>query len=314
MKAAAAALSDEFFAAAQRQGISIGSREPPRTGAITTDGLQLNYLDWGGPAQRPVVFVHGGGLTSRTWDFVCLALRCEFRCIALDLRGHGDSDWANRPDGYVLDAYARDIEALLAQAAVTDAVLVGMSLGGQAALLAAAASPSVLGLVLVDVGPEPDRAAASEIIAGIRQPSAFAELDDVVAYALRLNPRRRAEELRNSLLHNLRELRSGELTWKYDWRAFEAMTLEVINDRTASAWRAVAAVRCPVLIVRGGESAVFGADAADQLRRRLRDARVAVVEDAGHSVQGDNPAGLLRELEPFLRSCFARPDAEPSFA
>jgi pimeloyl-ACP methyl ester carboxylesterase len=70
-------------------------------------------------------------------------------------------------------------------------------------------------------------------------------------------------------------------------------------------WAAVPAIECPVLIVRGAESAVFPAELAETLQSRLRDASVAVVENAGHTVQGDNPAGLARELEPFLEGVFS---------
>jgi esterase len=303
MKRVVSALPDDLLAAAARHGIPIANADAPRTGTIKADGLQLSFLDWGGPTERPVVFVHGGGLTSRTWDFVCLALRGEFRCIALDLRGHGDSHWAQEPDAYTLDSYARDIQALVGHLELTRCTLVGMSLGGHASIIAAAESSFVAGLALVDVGPEPDHVAVREILRGIREPATFDGIDDVVDVALKLNPRRSPDELRNSLRHNLRELPEGRLAWKYDWRAFEALTIDTLNARTEALWRAVDVISCPVLIIRGSESDILPADAADKLRARLRDARVAVVEAAGHTVQGDNPAGLVSQLGPFLRSC-----------
>jgi esterase len=303
----AGALPDQLVSAARRRGITVTSLEAPLEGVLDAGGVRLRYHDWGGPAARPVVFIHGGALTSRTWDFVCLALRGSFRCIALDLRGHGDSEWALEADDYELHTYADDIRALLVALDLRGPVLVGMSLGGQAALLAAAAEPAIRGLTLVDVGPEPHAGAASRIIESIKRPAEFAELDDAVARALLLNPRRTAEELRSSLQHNLRALPSGSLTWKYDWRAFEKLTPEALAERADALWRAVDTVACPVLIVRGAESAVLGAEQAEALRARLRDGRTTVVEDAGHTVQGDNPAGLVRELEPFLAECFRTP-------
>ena len=56
------------------------------------------------------MFLHGGGLSAHTWDIVCLALREEYRCYALDLRGHGDSEWSPALD-YSLGAHLRDLEA-----------------------------------------------------------------------------------------------------------------------------------------------------------------------------------------------------------
>ena len=79
--------------------------------------MRLHYLDWGPAGRRPgtrggwpLVFLHGGGLNAHTWDIVCLALREEYRCHALDLRGHGDSEWSPAQD-YSLGAHLRDLEA-----------------------------------------------------------------------------------------------------------------------------------------------------------------------------------------------------------
>jgi esterase len=298
-------LPDELLAAAERRGLTVADPSAPRVARETVDGIELSYVDWGGPTDRTVVFVHGGALTNRTWDFVCLALRPAFRCVAVDLRGHGDSAWAPSPEQYELTGFANDVRGILAAVGTRDVVLVGMSLGGQASLLVASAEPQVRGLVLVDVGPEPNRAAATAIIAGIRKPAEFEHLDSVVEHALRLNQRRDPGELRSSLLHNVRRLPNGRLTWKYDHRAFAAMTPETLDRRAEMMWAAVDRINCPVLVVRGAESTVFDDERATVLQARLRDARVRVVAQAGHTVQGDNPAGLVEAIEPFLRDCFA---------
>jgi pimeloyl-ACP methyl ester carboxylesterase len=298
-------LPDQLLRAAERRGISPANAAQPHSASLAAGSVGLRYLDWGGPAERPVVFVHGGALTAHTWDFVCLALRARYRCYALELRGHGESDWAASAQDYTLEGYSSDIQELLAQLGVGDAVLVGHSLGGQAALISAASTRSVTGLVLVDVGPEPHRRSASAILNSIRKPEEFTDLEAVVRRALELNPRRNADELAESLWHNLRKLPSGKLTWKYDPRAFEAVTADVLDERADALWRAVAAVECPTLIVRGADSRVFDAPAAERLQAELREAAVSVVADAGHTVQGDNPAGLVRALETFLARCFA---------
>jgi pimeloyl-ACP methyl ester carboxylesterase len=296
-------LTEQLLAFARSSGIEPASAEPPRARSVDRGGFQLNVVDWGGPGERPVLFLHGGGLTARTWDLVCLALRGRFRCLALDLRGHGDSGWEPEAD-YRLEAYAEDVVAATAQLELDRPALVGMSLGGQTALLVAAAE-RLRGLVLVDVGPAPRTTGSRKIIRSLDEPVAFAGIDDAVRRAVVLNPRRKPEVLRESLKHNLREAPDGSLTWKYDWRAFAALTPEVIADRTDALWQAVPAVAAPTLIVRGAESDVFTPELAEELRGRLGDAQVAVVERAGHTVQGDNPLGLKQALEPFLERCFA---------
>ena len=73
---------------------------------LVVDGLRLHYLDWGRNGRPPLLFLHGGGLTAHTWDLVCLALRANFHCLALDQRGHGDSEWSPVLD-YGPDAHVR---------------------------------------------------------------------------------------------------------------------------------------------------------------------------------------------------------------
>src|SRR5687768_10623681 len=76
---------------------------------LDTNGLRIHYLDWGMVERPPVLFLHGRSLTAHTWDLVSLALRPRYRCLALDLRGHGDSSWSPEAD-YTLDAHCADLE------------------------------------------------------------------------------------------------------------------------------------------------------------------------------------------------------------
>src|SRR5216684_2856004 len=114
------------------------------------DFTLLRALDWGGDRQ-PTLFLHGGQLTAQTWDFVCLGLRGRVRAVALDLRGHGDSD---RARDYALESHVADIGAVLDALGWPQAHLVGMSFGGLiAAHFAASASHRASSLVTIDVGP-----------------------------------------------------------------------------------------------------------------------------------------------------------------
>src|SRR5262245_32909646 len=81
----------------------------PSSHHLVVGGLRLHYLDWGTAGRPPIVFLHGGALTAHTWDVVCLALRSEYRCLALDQRGHGDSEWSPVMD-YGADAHRDDLE------------------------------------------------------------------------------------------------------------------------------------------------------------------------------------------------------------
>ena len=94
----------------------------------------------------------GCGFT--TWDLVCLALRADFHCFAVDQRGHGDSEWSPILD-YGLDAHLRDLRGLIEQLDLSRPVLIGQSLGGLNAMTyAAQATDQPAGIVMVDVGPD----------------------------------------------------------------------------------------------------------------------------------------------------------------
>jgi pimeloyl-ACP methyl ester carboxylesterase len=288
-----------LLAYARRRGVEPVSPEPPERRSVSAGGLTLSYLDWGGPAAQPLLFLHGGALTAHTWDVVCLALRGAYRCLALDLRGHGESEHAADGD-YRLDAFAGDVHAVLDALGLELPVLVGNSLGGQAALLAAAARADLGGVVLVDVGPSPGRTASARIVRAIDAPEEFATLDDVVRRAAVLNPAREPAALRDSLPNNLRTLPNGRLTWKYDWRAFAGLTDEVFEQRAELLWSALDRLRCPLLVVRGGDSDVLTDAQVEELRARHPSVETDVVADAGHTIQGDNPGGLVRAMQPVL--------------
>jgi pimeloyl-ACP methyl ester carboxylesterase len=117
---------------------------------------------------------------------------------------------------------------------------------------------------------------------------------------LAFNPRRRRDLLRQSLRHNPRQLPDGRWTWKWDTRRLRDVDLERLRVEHAALWEWVGRIRCPTLVVRGERSQVFLPEDEAALAAAMPQARRAVVAGAGHTVQGDNPAGLLDVLDPFL--------------
>jgi esterase len=291
---------DLLMAAVEVSGVEVSAVVLPTDHDILVDRMRLHYLDWGAPANPAIVFLHGGGLTAHTWDVVCLALRDRFHCIALDLRGHGESEWSPKMD-YSLDTHARDLRHFVDNLGLEKLVLVGMSLGGLISIAFSALHPGrVQALVIVDVGPEVQSA-------GVRRISQFAasseeldSVDDFVKLALSFNPARNPTLLRRSLLHNLHQLPNGKWTWRYDKRPRIVGDLDAADQRRRLLWKEIAAIQCPTLVVRGAQSDVFADADAERLAATLPNGRWIKVEAAGHTIQGDNPRGLLQALEPFL--------------
>jgi pimeloyl-ACP methyl ester carboxylesterase len=263
--------------------------------------IRIHYLDWGNPDLPPILLLHGGGLTAHTWDLPCVALRARFRCIAPDLRGHGDSEWS--PElAYRLADHAADAIGLADHLGLERFALVGMSLGGLAALAVAGRHPDRLAsLTIIDAGTEIRMDSARRIRRFMTGVTEFATIDEVVERAMGFNPRRDPELLRFSLLHNLRRLPDGVWTWKHDSRhRNEAEFLADLSAEAAALTADLGRVECPVLVIRGGESDAFLDEDARRLAARFPDGRVAGVAGAGHTVQGDNPAGLVEVLEAFI--------------
>jgi len=282
-------------------GITLPDLELPDSHHVILRGMRFHYLDWGTRGRPPMLFLHGGGLNVHTWDLVCAALKPERHCLALDQRGHGDSEWSPVMD-YATESHAEDLDAFVSHRGLDRFVLVGMSLGGANALAwAGRHSDRLAALVLVDVGPEVRQAGVRKIAAFTSEATPLDSVDDFIAKALAFNPRRDATLLRRSLLHNLRRMPDGKWMWKYDQRhRGRAMDPAAAARRRELLWSAVSKVSCPTLVVRGAESDVFHDEDAERLAGALPDGRWVKIANAGHTVQGDNPAGLLVAVRQFL--------------
>jgi esterase len=296
---------DHLRMAADVAGLQELEIELPDDHDVVLGGMRLHYLDWGGlklpPGRQSVLFLHGGGLTAHTWDLVCLSLRRSFHCLALDQRGHGDSEWSPGLD-YGTEAHTRDLKALIEHLDLERPVLVGQSMGALNALsYAERHASSLAGLVLVDMTPEVRFEGAKRIFDFVTAP---AELDSVEAFverAIEFNPGRDPRLLRRSLMHNLRRLPDGRWTWKYDRRHMTRERFDELRGEVTAIRARLDTVTCPAFVVRGERSDVVTPESAQALADGLPDGEWTSVPDAGHTVQGDNPRGLAEVLAPFLR-------------
>src|SRR5215468_3798198 len=252
---------DEFRAhlelSAATAGIALPDLTLPDEQQLLLGRMRFAYLDWGTQGLPPTVFLHGGGLNAHTWDLVCASLRHERHCVALDQRGHGESEWSPQMD-YSTESHVGDLEAFVDRLGFERFVLVGMSLGGANALAwAGRHSRRLAGLVLIDVGPEVRSEGVRKIQAFTSEATPLDSVEDFVNRALAFNPRRDATLLRRSLLHNLRQMPDGKWMWKYDQRHRGRVDPGAAERRRDLLWSAVPGVTCPTLVVRGAESDVF---------------------------------------------------------
>jgi pimeloyl-ACP methyl ester carboxylesterase len=276
-----------------------------RTSFGLSGGRQLSGLVWG-EATPVVVFVHGGAQNAHTWDTTIMALGRP--ALAVDLPGHGHSDW--RDDGaYTPRNLADDLSVALAALAPDAELVVGMSLGGLTTMELAAHHPSrVRSLMMVDITPGVNSAKAKAIIDFVDGPQTFASFEALLERTMQHNPTRSESSLRRGILHNAHQLADGSWQWRYDRRG-QAHS----NDRHHSdagdagdagvlspLWADFEAVRCPVTVVRGSLSPVVDDDDIAECRRRLPGVRIETIDGAGHSVQGDRPLELATLIDDTL--------------
>jgi esterase len=267
---------------------------------LQVHGLRLHYTEWGDSAAPPVVMLHGITGHARTWDDEARALSARYRVLALDQRGHGDS--ARAPDGdYTTATLADDLVAFLDALGLARVRLVGLSMGGRVAIAFAGRQPArVERLVVVDIGP--DVAPAGRARVGLLMASAperFDTLEHALVYARENNPRYGEALLRRRVEHGLRALPDGGFTWKYDRELREAVRQGRWRDPT-DLWPPWSAIACPTLLVRGVESDLFTPEIAKQMLERQPHARLVEVENAGHTVPGDQPDVFRALLVDFL--------------
>ena len=262
-----------------------------RASVAVAPGQQVSALAWG-EGDPELVLLHGGAQNAHTWDTAALALRRPL--IAVDLPGHGRSDWRPDRDYWPVrnaEAVAEAVGALAGQAAA----VVGMSLGGLTAIRLAATRPDLVRrLVVVDVTPGVTAAKSAPIAEFVQGPEVFGSFDELLERTVTYNPSRSVSSLRRGVLHNARELPDGRWAWRYDRLRPPGGQLDF-----AALWADLAAVTAPVMLVCGSASGVVSDEDRAEFRRRQPSARLETVDGAGHSIQGDRPVELAALIDDF---------------
>jgi pimeloyl-ACP methyl ester carboxylesterase len=235
----------------------------PRTAG---HGLSLAYREWNaGAAGDPLVLLHGITGSSADWSLVVRHLGGR-RIIALDARGHGESDWD--PDGaYAGDHHFADVATALDALSIERCSLAGFSMGGGVAMLAAAAlAERVSGVAVIDTYPHPEMTQGSRRIA-----SWIAEYAD-----------RAGAWFDPAIARHFRDQLAAGTAERIDlWPMWEAL-------------------ECPALVVRGELSDVLPPEAAAEMLVRQPRASLITIDGVSHAIPYRRPGELARALEDFF--------------
>ncbi len=280
------------------------SRDPETTTLTGAHGLRLVADAWGPPSAPVVLLMHGGGQTRHSWGGTAEALATlGYRAIAVDARGHGDSD---RDPGrrYAAPDFAADLAAIAATFDRPPAV-VGASLGGNSALLAHGDLGAPLGAaVFVDIGPKVELSGVRRIYGFMRaRPDGFASLDEVADAVAAYQAHRPRPTDTSGLAKNLRRGEDGRWRWHWDPAFLEVM----FQPQPALPARLEAAARnlsCPVLLVRGKLSDLLSEENVRDFLALCPHAEFVDVAGAGHMVAGDVNDRFTAAVAGFLSRRF----------
>jgi pimeloyl-ACP methyl ester carboxylesterase len=283
-------------------------------------GVRLAGDEWGDPDARPVLLLHGAGQTRHSWRNTGSALAAAgWHAIALDLRGHGDSE--RSPVGhYRLGDFADDVVAV-SRTLPTPPVLVGASLGGLAALLAVARSgDQVPALVLVDISVHVEHEGSGRIIRFMNaHADGFPSLEAASAAIADFNPQRPPTTNLNGLRKNLRRRPDGRWAWHWDPRIMDGGPNSIawlVRDPGTGAptlahhmevRRAAPSITGPTLLIRGLRSELVSEQSVRALREVIPHATCIDVADAGHMIVSDRNDVFTSALMSYLDRLGARP-------
>lgn len=286
----------------------------------TEPGFFIAASAWGDPAHPPVLLLHGGGQTRYSWGDTAQRLaEAGWYAVALDARGHGDSEWSAERH-YTLDYLANDLRAVCRQFNQKPA-LVGASMGGMTAMIAEGerqlGTDSICtAIVLVDIAPRAEQQGIERIFAFMSaNQNGFASLEEAAEAVAAYQPHRSRPSDHSRLEKNLRRRQSPQGDWRYYWHWDPAM-LTVWQQNTGldgsgstkrtqteeRLYRAARALTVPTLIVRGGMSDVVSETVMAEFLEAVPHVQSVNVANAHHMVVGDSNHAFTRAVIDFLKT------------
>lgn len=279
----------------------------PRDEFIDANGMRFHYREWGDNRSRhAVLMLHGYATTSEMWSDVAIDLAREFRVIAPDARGHGQSEYPADHD-YTRATQVEDLEAIIDGLGLRSVTIVGHAMGGGTAICYAAEHPDVVSaLVVVETAPEVLRSGVESLRRLVGSAEEFASLEDAMQTFREFYPHASTEQVERRVLASITQGDDGAYVWHFAPIFRDPMARPPEPDpgqrRMADLWDCADRVQCPTMIVRGAETNMLTPEAIQRLHRRIHGSRVSLIEDAGHDVPTDQPANLALNIREFLQS------------
>lgn len=285
----------------------------PSSNTFISQRLRLHYVDWGNADKPPLLLVHGGRDHCRSWDWTAEALREDWHIIALDHRGHGDSEWVSDGNYRTMDL-VYDVAQLIHQLDLAPVTIVAHSWGANVSLRYAGLFPeSVRKLVAIE-GIFPSVAQEERIKdvpfarrvrdfigekrkAAGRLPRRYPTLADAYARMKGENPYLTDVQACHLTLHGINRNEDGTFSWKFDPHLnVDAAPYDIAPEYVHGLWNAIT---CPTLLLNGADSWAENPETDGRIRH-FRTATAVEFEDAGHWLHHDQFDRFVATLKDFL--------------
>jgi len=271
----------------------------PQDRYIEINGLRLHYLQWGHEAMPTILLLHGLTSHARIWDDFAAAFSRSYRIIALDQRGHGESQWSEEM-AYSIEDHFCDIAAFIESLDPDRLTILGHSMGGRNALFYAACSPQrVERLITVDARPGNNPVSSETLRCHLtRLPLDAAGFEEIAEVVRTLYPALDNDVIFHIIRHGYNRLADGRLVPKFDIRM--GVPLERSGYAALDLWLYLEHICCPTLIIRWQDSTFLTPDDARRMCRLLPDARLEEIPQATHMPAQENPSAFNRAVWDFL--------------
>jgi esterase len=269
--------------------------EAARRRSVVVGGLRLSFLEWGSEGRPVLCFLHGGSAHAHWFDLVTPAFAERFHVVALDQRGHGESQWAE-PPAYATRNFAADLLGFIDALGWQRVALIGHSMGGHNSMSFAAWHPErVSALVIVDSRPLIPTDRLDRLRRRGERTLRPYPTREAAAQSFRLLPRETNAD--PALLAHLGASGVVEKDGAWVYRFDPASNAE---RQPADAWTLLDRITAPTLIARGELSPVLPRDMADKLRAAIRGATLVEIPASYHHLVLDNPPAFVQELDKFV--------------
>lgn len=282
------------------------------------DGIQLHYLFWPNKTSASCcLLIHGFTNDAHIWDSLAQKLQPQHNVIAVDLRGHGDSDWDSEAK-YTHPQLLEDVYQLIASQAFSHWHIIGHSLGARiATLMLARKQFQAKSFTLIDTGPEVRTVGVKKVRDDAQNtPIEFASVEHFFSYLSGIYLLGETTRIRAMAQYGLKKNSANKLIPKTD-PAFTAALWQADAEEggdnlryplTEELWLALSQISSSTLILKGQASAILAKEVAEKMAYQVMpNAELKIINRAGHALMVDNPEEFEETVCQFIQAATCKP-------